>query len=202
MKRFLSIFMCLVLVLSMSAIFASCDDKAEPATTTAATTTAADTTTAATTTAATTTAATTTFAAPAGSKLYSDGIIFAYPEEWTENSNGIIASPNGQKNITVVYEDATTMYDGLSADQFLAMFSPAYEQLGWSMANVTAKVETSNGLSINVYSFETTLPQPSATMIQTVFIVTIGERTYSVTLTENAVDAAIANTIIETLRAA
>jgi len=195
--------MCLVLVLSMSAIFASCDDKAEPAATTAATTTAADTTTAATTTAATTTAATTTtLSAPDGCKLYAeDGIVFAYPEDWTEASD-IISAPNGQKNITVVYEDATTMYDGLSADQFSAMFAPAYEQLGWSMANVTAKVETSNGLSINVYSFETTLPQPSATMIQTVFIVTIGERTYSITLTENAVDAAIANTIIETMRAA
>jgi hypothetical protein len=206
MKRFLSIFMCLVLLLSMSVIFASCDEKDEPAVTTAATTTAdgttAATTTAATTTAATTTAATTTFAAPAGSKLYSDGIIFAYPEEWTENSNGIIASPNGQKNITVSYEDATTMYDNLTADQFSAMFAPMYEQLGWSISNVTAKTVTSNGLSVNVFSFKTTLPQPSAAMIQTIFVVTVGNRTYSVALTENAVDEAIANTILETLRAA
>ena len=39
MKRFLSIFMCLVLVLSMSAIFASCDKSDEPAATTTAATT-------------------------------------------------------------------------------------------------------------------------------------------------------------------
>ena len=215
MKRFLSIFICLALVLSLGAILASCDESATPAVTTAATTvattteadgTTASTTTAATTTAATTTAATTASTAPApeGCELYvKDGIVFAYPNDWNKDaSSGVISAPNGQKNIVVSYENATPMYDNLSADQFYSMFAPGYAQLGWSISNVTAKTVTSNGLSVNVYSFETVLPQPSAPMIQTLFIVTVGGRTYSVALTENAVDEAIANTIIDTLRAA
>ena len=209
MKRFLSIFMCLALVLSLGAILASCDDSAEPAATTAATTvattTAEDTTTAATTTAATTTAATTATTAPApeGCELYvKDGIVFAYPDDWNKDaSTGIISAPNGQKNIVVTYEDATTMYDNLSADQFYAMFAPMYAQLGWTISNVSARTATTNGLSVNVYSFETTLPQASAPMIQTLFTVTVGSRTYSIALSENSVDEALANTIIDTLRA-
>ena len=39
MKRFLSIFTCLALLLSMGAIFAACDEKDEPAATTTAATT-------------------------------------------------------------------------------------------------------------------------------------------------------------------
>ena len=205
MKRFLSIFMCLVLVLSMSAIFASCDDKAEPAATTAATTTAADTTTAATTTAATTTAATTTTpSAPDGDELYANaGVVFAYPEGWTKNdANGIIVSPNRQSNIMVTYEDATDVYHNLSADDFAAVMEPTYSTMGMSMSNVTARTEVSNGLSIRVFKFNTTVIAQSATMTQTLFVVTLGTRTYSVALSENTPDEAIANTIIETLRAA
>ena len=201
MKRFLSIFMCLVLVMSLCAILASCDDDGEPAATTAAaaTTTADD--AAATTTAATTTAATTTVPAPDGYKLYAkDGISFAYPENWNkDDSTGIASAPNGQKNIVVTYEEATTMYDNLTADQFYAMFAPMYEQLGWTISNVSAKTVTTNGLTVHVYSFETVLPQPSAPMIQTLFLTTVGNRTYSVSLTENAVDEAIASTILATI---
>lgn len=218
MKRFLSIFMCLVLVISASAVFASCDSTDEPAATTTAVTTATTTeegttsSTTSTTTAATsatttsTTASTTASTAPApeGCELYvKDGIVFAYPNDWNKDaSSGIISAPNGQKNIVVSYEDATTMYDNLSADQFYAMFAPMYAQLGWTISNVSARTATTNGLSVNVYSFETTLPQASAPMIQTLFTVTVGSRTYSIALSENSVDEALANTIIDTLRAA
>lgn len=214
MKRFLSIFMCLVLVISASAVFASCDSTAEPAATTTAATTATTTeedtasSTTSTTTAATSATTTSTTAstapAPEGCELYvKDGIVFAYPNDWNKDpSSGIISAPNGQKNIVVSYENATTMYDNLSADQFYAMFAPMYAQLGWTISNVSARTATTNGLSVNVYSFETTLPQASAPMIQTLFTVTVGSRTYSIALSENSVDEALANTIIDTLRAA
>lgn len=209
MKKFLSIFMCLVLVLSMSVIFASCDETDEPATTTAATTTAEATTTATTTgstTAATTTAATTATTAPApeGYELYVNaGVVFAYPEGWTKNdASGIITSPNGQSNIVVTYEDATDVYHNLSADEFAAVMEPTYSTIGMSMSNVTARTEVSNGLSIRVFKFNTTVIAQNATMTQTLFVVTLGTRTYSVALSENTPDEAIANTIIATLRAA
>lgn len=210
MKRFLSIFICLALLLSMSIIFASCDNADEPAaTTTAATTTEATTedstpaSSKASTTAATTTA--TSLAAPAGSKLYSDGIVFAYPEEWTVTSSGAmtqIVAPNGQSNLVVTWETATNAYDTLSAAEFEAAMQPTYSALGMSMSNVTVRTETSNGLSVRVFKFNTTVIAQSATMTQTLFVVTVGDRTYSVALSENTPDETVTDTILATLRAA
>lgn len=215
MKRFLSIFMCLVLVISASAVFTSCDSTDEPAATTTAETTATTTeegtasSTTSTTTAATSATTTSTTAstspAPAGCTLcVLDGIVFAYPEEWavaTSNGYTQITSPNQLSNIVVNPIEKTTLYDNLTAQQFTDIMSESLSNEGMTMSDVTANTVTSNGLSVNIYSYNATVAAYNVSMAQTLFVVTVGETTYSITLTEMTADADVANTIITTIRA-
>ena len=211
MKRFLSIFMCLVLVLSMSAIFASCDESDEPAatTTTAATTTAEEdvgnvgggssqkpkSTTTATTTA-------TTSPAPDGYTLFvNDDISFAYPEGWTKEGTGVefeISSATSTTNIQIDGETPALMLE-LSLRDFKNMMSASLEDEGMSISDVTLEEYTQNGLSVRAFSFNTTMAEYEITVSQTMYIFSTGSRTYSITVTEYNPDAELHQTILNTL---
>lgn len=210
MKRFLSIFMCLVLVLSMSAIFASCDESDEPAaTTTAATTTAEEddgdnggggSSKPRTTASATTTA--TTSPAPDGYTLFvNDDISFAYPEGWTTEGTGVdfeISSATSTTNIQIDGETPALMME-LTLNDFKNMMNASLEEEGMSISNVTLTEHSKNGLSVRAFSFETTMTGYDFTLFQTMYIFSTGERIYSITVTEYNPDAELHQTILNTL---
>ncbi|MBO7250346.1 MAG: hypothetical protein J6V42_03630 [Clostridia bacterium] len=190
MKKFLSLFLCLILLLSAVTLFTACDndddrdrdDDDKKKTTT-----------------------TTKLDIPDGYELYSDGkISFAYPEDW-ENQGGSLVmfrDPDTTNNINVVYEDKTSVYDSLTADEFEEAMNEVYESMGMSISNVSVATKKTNGLSVRVFSFKTTVASTSAVMRQTQYVTTIDNRTYTVTVTELVSDADLADTVFETLSAA
>ena len=202
--------MCLVLVLSMSAIFASCDESDEPAaTTTAATTTAEEddgdnggggSSKPRTTASATTTA--TTSPAPDGYTLFvNDDISFAYPEGWTTEGTGVdfeISSATSTTNIQIDGETPALMME-LTLNDFKNMMNASLEEEGMSISNVTLTEHSKNGLSVRAFSFETTMTGYDFTLFQTMYIFSTGERIYSITVTEYNPDAELHQTILNTL---
>ncbi len=148
---------------------------------------------------------TTTTSLPDGYKVYSDGkISFAYPEDWTKQDGSIVMfkDTDSTNNINVVYEAKTTVYDTLSADEFEEAMNEAYASLGMSISNVTAANKKTNGLSVRVFSFKTTLTSTSAVMNQTQYVTTIGDRTYTVTVTESVDADDVVDTVFASLKAA
>ena len=193
MKKFLSLFLCLILLLSAVTLFTSCDvhydrdddddeDDDKKKTTT-----------------------TTKLDIPDDYKLYSDGYIsFAYPEEWNKQDGSIVMfrDPDTTNNINVVYEDKTSVYDSLTADEFEEAMNEVYESMGMSISNVSVTTKKTNGLTVRVFSFKTTVASTSTVMRQTQYVTTISNRTYTVTVTETVSDADLADTVFETLSAA
>ena len=199
MKRFLSLFLVAVLVISTLAIFTACDSEKNNGQQENEVTTTAATTTVATTTVATT--AKPEPVIPKGYKLYTGKVVsFAYPETWElYDEDGIVMMQEGESgnNVNLVEEPKTDIYDKLTIEQFNSEFKPFYEELGMSVSNVKLERKEVNGINVTILSFKTSIE--SISMNQTQYIFTEGDLTYSVTITEVTADAALALNVLNSL---
>lgn len=139
---------------------------------------------------------------PEGYKLYDNGdISFAYPDDWnrTDGSTVMLMNPTGAgNNITVVYEAKTDMYEKMSVTEFNAQMKPAFEAMGMTITNVAINhSENGNGLDITKISLNNSYA--NVNMKQTMYIMTVGQRTYTVTVTEATSDAALVKNVFDTL---
>lgn len=138
---------------------------------------------------------------PEGYQVYENqGLSFAYPEDWTktDGSTVILINPTGiGNNITVVYEGKTDMYAEMTAESFDELMRPTYEAMGMTLSNVTVNQKTSNGLDVTEINY--TAKVMGVTMEQTAFITTIGDRTYTVTVTETTQDDTLVSNVFNTL---
>ncbi len=127
--------------------------------------------------------------------LYKDEYIqFNYPERWDSKYGTItvFTKPDGSNNnITVAYEAKNTYYDTLTIESYLAEMGPVYDQMGMRIINPSlAKSTNINGayvISIS-YDVEAMVEEVKVTMQQTLYILTSGDRTYTVTFTERVND--------------
>ncbi|MBQ3507973.1 MAG: hypothetical protein IJA91_05420 [Clostridia bacterium] len=140
---------------------------------------------------------------PEGYQVYkNDALSFAYPEDWSANTGSVVTlmNPAGTgNNITVVYEAKTDMYDDLTAESFGTLMQPTYEAMGMKLSDVQVEKKTTNGLDVVQISYNAKLAGVS--MSQTAFITTVGDSTYTVTVTEMTPDQELVKTVFETLYA-
>ena len=139
---------------------------------------------------------------PEGYKLYSNGTIsFAYPEAWTktEGSMDMLVDANTGNNIIVAYENKNEIYKTLTTADFDTVFKPGLEAQGLTVANGTIAQEKAGELDVTVISFDTTT-STGASMKQILNVVTVGELTYSVTITETVSVPALHSTFMNSLK--
>lgn len=195
MKKLLSLALCLIMLLSVALM--SCDN-----TDNQTNETSADSTSAESTSAATTSEETTAPVIPDGYKVYNDGYIsFVYPDTWSkENGSVVTLSKSNGNNITVVYEDKTDYYEKMTTAIFKTDLKPVYESMGMTISG--EKVEqTSNGNGIKITKTSYSAIMNGVSMNQTAYVTTIGNRTYSVTVTEVTPDTALVNNVFNSLTA-
>ena len=140
---------------------------------------------------------------PDGCKRYENGYLsFAYPEDWSKQTGSVdmLVNPTGVgNNITVAYESKTNAYDNLTVESFNSTMKPAYESMGMSVSNVSISKGTTNNVDYVKLSYNARMSGVS--MKQTAIITTIGNRTFSITITEVNSDAKLISTVIDTLYA-
>lgn len=138
---------------------------------------------------------------PEGYKLYENEYIsFAYPEDWSFQAGSVdmLMNPAGSgNNITIVFENKTDAYENLTVESFNETFKPSYEAMGMSLSNVSISHENSNNLKFVKLSYNSRMSGVS--MKQTAIITTVGDRTYSITVTEVSSDAELLQNVIDTL---
>ena len=137
---------------------------------------------------------------PDGYTLYENNndISFAYPEDWTvqEGSVVVIKSKTGN-NITLAYEPKTDMYDDMTVSTFNTTLKPMLENAGMSVSEVSVEHKTTNGLDVVEISYKAKMS--GQTMDQTLFVVTVGERTYSISVTEVTADSELVQNVFNTI---
>ena len=148
--------------------------------------------------------ATTKPAIPKGYTKFDNGdISFAYPSDWkkTEGSVTQIINPTGAgNNITVVYEAKNTLYETAKESELKTLFSQSLSASGMSISNFKLS-KTKNDNIQNIVKITYSASVNSVTMKQSLFIVTVGNKTYTVTVTETNADATLVNNVFNTLTA-
>ena len=136
-----------------------------------------------------------------GLKTYTNGdISFAYPAAWVgTESGGVVTLTSGSgNNITIVSEPSNDAYMAMTAEDFGKELQPVFEMMGLSMNNITLNVtKNRNGIAMVVISYD--LEMENFWMCQTLYIVTVGEKTYTVTVTEAEEDAELVAMVFDTL---
>ena len=199
MKKFLALLLCLLMVCTSLVIVSCEEDEDKPS----AETTRTETTTEETAKAETTTEETTeaTSVVPTGYQLYDDGeLCFAYPKTWTKTvgSTVILQNTSTGNNITVVYEAKTDYYEKLTKSTFQSELKPVLESLGMSISDETVtQVQNDNGMKITEIVYLATAQ--GRMLKQTMLITTVGERTYSVTITEMQTDDTLNQNVFDSL---
>lgn len=144
-----------------------------------------------------------TVTAPAGYTLFeNDALSFAYPKGWAKQDGSVVILQDAVtgNNITVVSESKNAFYDTMTLEDFETQMKPAYEAMGMTVDNVKLeRKENAQGLKVLVMSFDNTTQGVS--MKQTQYVTTIGAYSYTVTVTEVAEDAELAQTVFDTLAA-
>ena len=201
MKKFLA-FLLGILMICSAFVITSCDEKdgdGEAETTKPSVSTIIDDVKETTTAEETTTEPTPVI--PTGYQLYSDGTItFAYPKNWskTDGSTVILQNTGNGNNITVVYEAKTDYYENLTKTKFQEELKPALESIGMSISNETVtQLQNDNGMKITEIAYS--VEMQGKTFKQTLLITTIGQDTYTVTLTEMKADNMTNQTLFHTL---
>lgn len=148
--------------------------------------------------------ATTKPAIPKGYTTYKNSdISFAYPSDWkkTEGSVTQLINPTGAgNNITVVYEAKNTLYETAKESELKTLFSQSLSASGMSISNFKLS-KTKNDNIKNIVKITYSASMNSVTMKQSLFIVTVGSKTYTVTVTETNADATLVNNVFNTLTA-
>ncbi|MBE6531318.1 MAG: hypothetical protein E7679_04425 [Ruminococcaceae bacterium] len=110
----------------------------------------------------------------------------------------ILQNPQNMNNITVVSEDATDIYNDMTTESFEEEYAPIYEMLGMPLTNVKVSHKTTNGLDVVVISYDAELS--GVIMKQTQYVTTVGEYTYTISITEGVADPALAENVFNTLK--
>lgn len=199
-----------LLVLVLALALTSCGGKAETTTenTTEAVTTIEQTITTqpvvTTTVPVTTTEAPVTqYPIPEGYALYDNGdIAFLYPEGMTkqEGSPTIIVNTENGNNINVVYEPKTNLYETLNNEQYYNLMKPVTDTMGAILKSPSVEQIKANANGITLTKMSHTLLTNGVSVKQTIFATTVGDKTYSVTVTEMVTDETLVNTVLNSLR--
>ncbi len=139
-------------------------------------------------------------ALPEGYTLYNNGdLSFAYPEAFTKTdaSTVLLSDTANGNNITVVYEAKTDAYEGLTTEKYNEVYIPVYAEIGLTVTNATVKQSNHNGTKLTTITQTTN--NGTVTMDQTQYVLTIGDKTYTVTVTEVVKNAELVSTVLETL---
>ena len=140
-------------------------------------------------------------AIPDGYVVYeNDALSFAYPKDWVKQDGSIVILQDAAtgNNITVVSESKNAFYDTMTLKDFDTQMKPAYEAMGMTVENVKLERKTTaTGMKILVVSFDNTTQ--GMTMTQTQYVTTIGDYSYTVTVTEVTPDATLVQNVFETL---
>ena len=138
---------------------------------------------------------------PEGFQVFEDGYLsFAFPNSWekTGASTVILTPPEGKgNNVTVVYEEKTDLYENMTVDDFNKTVKPSFDAVDMAVTDVTVEQTTSNGQNVTKLNYSASLSDVS--MEQTTFVITIRDRTYSVTVTEINQDDLLVRTVFDTL---
>ncbi len=140
---------------------------------------------------------------PAGYTVYeNDALSFAYPEGWVKQDGSVVIlqDPLTGNNITVVSESKNAFYDTMTLKDFETQMQPAYEAMGMTVDNVKLeRKENAQGFKLLVMSFDNTTQ--GVTMKQTQYVTTIGDYSYTVTVTEVTAAADVVQNVFNTLNA-
>ena len=144
-------------------------------------------------------------AIPDGYKKYDNGdISFVYPSDWkkTEGSITKIINPTGSgNNITVVYEAKNTIYETAKEADLKSLFVESLGATGMTVSNFKL-TKTKNDNIKNIVKITYSASMNGVTMKQSLFIVTVGSKTYTVTVTETTPDTTLVNNVFNTLAVA
>lgn len=139
---------------------------------------------------------------PEDCQLYDDGYIsFAYPSDWsvTDGSTVILQGTENTNNITVVYEAATDAYEKWTVASFNEVMKPSYDALGMTVSDVKVDQKKKGDLHVTEISYN--MMYSGTDMKQTVYVVTVSDRTYSATVTEVVADSALVSNVYDSLTA-
>lgn len=141
---------------------------------------------------------------PDGYQVYNNGdISFAYPETWTmtDGSTVILVNETGMgNNITVVYEAKNDVYSTITAEDFQSQMGTILAATGMTISDCTiTQTENEIGTAMTRIAFTSTVANME--LGQTMYILNVGERTYTVTVTETVADDALVENVFNTLSA-
>lgn len=140
---------------------------------------------------------------PEGYQVYDNGTIsFAYPEGWTkqDGSTVILTDSEGSgNNITVVYENKNDMYASMDVEGFNTQLKPALEAMGMSVSNVTV-TQTKNAGGVAITKLSYSASYMGVSMSQNLYITTVKDKTYTITVTEAKSDVKLRNNVFDTIK--
>ena len=139
---------------------------------------------------------------PEGYKLFkNDDISFAYPDNWGSEigSITILQELSTSNYILVVYEAKTTMYDDMTVSEFEKLMQPSLSSAGITISNVSISKEKTNNLDVIKITYD--ISSNGEESVQTIFITHVDDKTYSVTLTEVMASKEVKETLFKTLYA-
>ena len=139
---------------------------------------------------------------PEGYTLYDNGdISFAYPESFVKNdgSTVILTNVTNGNNITVVYEAKNDMYETLDNNGYKELFKPMFESMGISVSKYNVEQVAKNTKGISLTKITHTASVQGTSIEHTLLITTVGNKTYTVTITEVVNDDAYLNNVMNSL---
>lgn len=154
MKRFLSIILALVLLVGCTVSFTSCETNKPMI--------------------------------PEGYQFFPGyPVSFAYPDDWysqvTEGVIVLINSTGKGNNITFAIEAKSTIYDNMTPESFTELIKPTFDQAGMKVSGIVITERETNNLEVTEVKYNATMAGLS--LQQILFITTVGDYTYSVTVT-------------------
>ena len=138
---------------------------------------------------------------PFGYVEYNDGFVsFAYPEGWVIEPGEVtvISDTSGtSSNITIANEMYSSIYDSLTAKQYIDLVGEAYAASGLEISNVVV-TQTYSGRGEKVTKITHTTSTSGIVMEQTLLVIGCGHFNYVVTATELE-NTELVDVVLETL---
>lgn len=138
---------------------------------------------------------------PFGYVEYNDGFVsFAYPEGWVIEPGEVtvISDTSGtSSNITIANEMYSSIYDSLTAKQYIDLVGETYAASGLEISNVVV-TQTYSGSGEKVTKVTHTTSTSGIVMEQTLLVIGCGHFNYVVTATELE-NTELVDVVLETL---
>lgn len=138
---------------------------------------------------------------PFGYVEYNDGFVsFAYPEGWVIEPGEVtvISDTSGtSSNITIANEMYSSIYDSLTAKQYIDLVGETYAASGLEISNVVV-TQTYSGSGEKVTKITHTTSTSGIVMEQTLLVIGCGHFNYVVTATELE-NTELVDVVLETL---